>query len=113
MEIRFHLDENVQGGVARGLLRRGIDVTTSKEAGLLGAADQTQLDFAIANGRVLVTHDSDHLTFAAAGVRHTGIAYRHPHHCRIGDMVHGLAELWRTRTADEVVGQIIFLQRRV
>jgi len=113
MEIRFHLDENIHGGVARGLLRRGIDLTTSKEVGLLGAADQTQLDFAIANGRVLVTHDSDDLTLVAAGLHHTGIAYRHPQHCSIGDMVHGLAELWRTRRAEEMIDQIIFLPRRV
>jgi hypothetical protein len=37
--IRFHLDENVDLAIASGLRRRGIDVTTSKEAGLIGASD--------------------------------------------------------------------------
>lgn len=112
MDIRFHLDENIQGGVARGLARRGIDVTTTKDCGLLGAADQTQLEFAASAGRVLVTHDSDHLSLAGRGVRHSGIAYRHPEKCSVGDMVHALAELWRTRTAEEMIDQIAFLPRR-
>jgi hypothetical protein len=112
MDIRFHLDENIQGGVARGLTRRGIDVTTSKEAHLLGAADLTQLEFAVSQGRVLVTHDSDHLKLAAGGLRHAGIAYRHAEKCTVGDMVHALAELWRTRTAEDMIDQIVFLPRR-
>jgi predicted nuclease of predicted toxin-antitoxin system len=112
MEIRFHLDENIQGGVARGLARRGIDVTTSQDSGLLGAPDTTQLQFAATSGRVLVTHDADHLALAASGVRHSGIAYRHAEKCSVGDMVHGLTELWRTRTAEEMTDEILFLPRR-
>ncbi|MEX2137728.1 MAG: DUF5615 family PIN-like protein [Pirellulales bacterium] len=112
MDIRFHLDENIQGGIMRGLARRGIDATTTKEGGLLGAPDTTQLQFAASAGRVLVTHDSDHLKLAAAGVQHSGIAYRHAEKCSVGDMVHALAELWRTRTAEEMIDQIIFLPRR-
>jgi hypothetical protein len=50
MDIRFHLDENIHGGVARGLSRRGIDVTTSKETGLLGASDQTNLNLPARQG---------------------------------------------------------------
>jgi predicted nuclease of predicted toxin-antitoxin system len=112
MEIRFHLDENIQGGVARGLKRRDIDATSSKEAELLGAADLTQLEYAASRGRVLVTHDSDHLKLAAAGARHAGIAYRRAENCSVGDMVHALVELWRSRTAEEMVDQIAFLKRK-
>jgi hypothetical protein len=112
MDIRFHLDENIHGGVARGLSRRGIDVTTSKETGLLGASDQTQLEFASSAGRVLVTHDADHLAAATGGLHHCGIAYRHAEKCSVGDMVHALAELWRTQRAAEMVDRIVFLHRR-
>ena len=38
--IRFHLDENVHHGVARGLRLRGFDVTTTTDAGLLEATDE-------------------------------------------------------------------------
>ena len=43
--IRFHLDENVKSAVARELRRRGIDVTTTIEAGLLAQSDESQLIF--------------------------------------------------------------------
>jgi hypothetical protein len=41
--IRFHLDENCAHSIAAGLRRRGIDVTTTRDAGLLGATDEYQL----------------------------------------------------------------------
>jgi hypothetical protein len=44
MEIKYHLDESVANAVANGLGHRGIDVTTSKAAGLIGASDLQQLD---------------------------------------------------------------------
>ena len=44
MEIKFHLDETVANSVAVGLEHRGIDVTTSKAAGLPGASDREQLE---------------------------------------------------------------------
>lgn len=34
--IQFHLDEHMDKAIAIGLRRRGIDVTTTPEAGLLG-----------------------------------------------------------------------------
>ncbi len=73
MNIRYHLDENIHGGVARGLARRGINATTTQQVALLGSPDQTQLEFAASEARVLVTHDRDHLSLAASGVRHAGI----------------------------------------
>ncbi len=60
--IRFHLDEDTDPAIAAGLRRHGIDVTTSQETGLLGAVDTIQLSHAHAQGRVLFTHDGDHLT---------------------------------------------------
>ncbi|HEX5102520.1 MAG TPA: hypothetical protein VFV87_01835 [Pirellulaceae bacterium] len=34
--LRFHLDAQVDHAIARGLEARGIDVTTTTDAGLLG-----------------------------------------------------------------------------
>lgn len=59
MEIKYHLDESVNNAIANGLRLRGIDVTTSKAAGLVGATDPEQLHYANREGRVLVTHDDD------------------------------------------------------
>lgn len=53
--IRFHLDENISASVADGLKRRGIDVTTTVEVGLMAATDNEQLEFALNQVRVLFT----------------------------------------------------------
>jgi hypothetical protein len=42
MTVRYHLDEHVDPAIAPGLKGRGIDVTTTSDAGLLGAADELQ-----------------------------------------------------------------------
>jgi uncharacterized protein with PIN domain len=65
--IRFHLDENVDPAIADGLRRRGVDVTTTQEAGLLRSSDEEQLAFVISEGRILVTHDEDFLARAKRG----------------------------------------------
>jgi hypothetical protein len=50
--IRFHLDEHVSNAVAEGLRRRGMNVTTTADAGLLGADDSQHIAFALAQDRV-------------------------------------------------------------
>ncbi|MGO9597139.1 MAG: DUF5615 family PIN-like protein [Isosphaeraceae bacterium] len=73
--LRFHLDEHIDPAIADGLRRRGIDVTTTLEAGLRGAADEEHVAFARAQRRVIVTQDSDFLRIHRAGVPHEGIAF--------------------------------------
>lgn len=73
--IRFHLDENVDPVIAIALRRYGIDVTTTVEAGLRTADDESQLAFAKRESRVVVTHDDDFLRLAARDADHPGIAY--------------------------------------
>ena len=65
--IRFHCDENVDSAVADGLRRRGVDVTMPSDVGLIGASDEDRLAFAIAQSRVVVTHDDDFLAMAQRG----------------------------------------------
>jgi hypothetical protein len=55
--IRFHLDENCSHAIAAGLRRRGVDVTTTPEMGLLGAIDEDQLAFCFAQGKVIFSYD--------------------------------------------------------
>src|SRR5438552_4830896 len=59
--IRFHLDEHCPTALAAGLRRRGVDVTTTPEAGLLHASDEEHLAFAQREVRVLFTQDEDFL----------------------------------------------------
>ena len=76
MPIRFHLDEHVHRAIALGLRRRGIDVTTTADAGLIGAPDEDHIEFALRERRVIFTQDEDFLALAARPTsRHWGIIF--------------------------------------
>ncbi len=109
MLIRYHLDEHVDSAVAAGLRQRGIDVTTTVEAGLMGATDEDQLAFAAANGRVCVTRDPDFLVLHNRGITHAGIAYWHPKRRSVGQIVLDLTLLWRLATAEGMRGRVEYL----
>jgi uncharacterized protein with PIN domain len=108
-EIRYHLDEHIHSAIADGLRRRGIDVTTTGDAGLLNATDEEQLAFTVQEGRVLVTRDRDFLCIANEGVPHAGIAIARQGRRVIGKTVLALAHLYRIRTAEEMANCIEFL----
>jgi predicted nuclease of predicted toxin-antitoxin system len=88
--MRFHLDEHVDHAVAQGLRRRGIDVTTTQEAGLGAATDLAHLEFCHENKRVIFTEDEDFLALAASGIEHSGIVYCHRNTRSIGQIIEHL-----------------------
>ena len=75
MNIRYFTDEHVAGAVASGLQKRGVDVLTVADAGLLGADDRDLLAFAREEGRVIVTQDRDFLRIAAEQRDYPGVVY--------------------------------------
>jgi hypothetical protein len=89
-EIRFHLDEHVSPGIAEGLRRRGIDVTTTANAGLTGADDE------------------DYLILNDQGVAHGGIAFCHQGSRSIGEVIRFLALLHACLSVDDMQGTIEF-----
>jgi uncharacterized protein with PIN domain len=107
--IRFHLDENVDPAVADGLRRRGVDVTTSQDSGLLNSSDERQIGFALAEDRVLVTHDDDFLSRAKLGAAHAGIAYCHPESRSIGQIIAALMLIGDCLTPDDMRNHVEFL----
>ncbi|HSN75908.1 MAG TPA: DUF5615 family PIN-like protein [Anaerolineae bacterium] len=107
--IRFHLDENVNLAIASGLRRRGIDVTTSKEAGLVGATDDQQLNFAWREGRVLVTQDTDFLVIAAQAEQHAGIAFARKGSRSVRKMSEQLELIHAAMSVEEMIGHIEYL----
>ena len=107
--IRFHLDENCDRAIAEGLRRRGIDVSTSPEAGLLRATDEEQVAFAISQNRVLFTQDRDFLRMHAAGTLHAGIAYCGKNTKSIGAIIQGLVLIWEVLEPDEIANRVEFL----
>jgi predicted nuclease of predicted toxin-antitoxin system len=62
--LRFVADENFDGRVIDGLLRRNtvFDVIRVQDAGLRTADDETILNWAAQEGRLLLTHDASTMT---------------------------------------------------
>ena len=62
--LRYAADENLNGDIVRGLLRRhpDLDIVRVQDAGLSGADDPTVLEWSALHGRVLLTHDVSTLT---------------------------------------------------
>lgn len=107
--IRFHLDEHVPHAIARALTNRGIDVTTTTDAGLLGADDELHIAFANSGGRVIVTNDADFLRRADAGTAHHGIVYYPRGTKRIGEVVRHLYLMHDCLEPEEMVGKVDYL----
>lgn len=107
--IHFHLDENVNPSVALALRRRGLEVTTTPEVGLVSATDESQMAFARTQGRVLVTHDADLLRLDARGIRHSGVVFCGPPDRPVGDIVRALLLLADSLRSDEMVDRVEFI----
>lgn len=112
VRARLHLDEDVHGGVAVGLRRRGFDVLTTPEAGNSGCADDEQLRFAIAEQRRLFTFYRGHFAqFHATSLE------RSEHHfglvvapqTEIGRVVRALARLLSERSRENLHDQLVWL----
>ncbi|MCB9526179.1 MAG: DUF5615 family PIN-like protein [Myxococcales bacterium] len=74
-------DENIALAVVERLRAGGLDLATVVELGLTGASDRVVLATAQAQGRVVLTHDSDLGMLAIRhGVRVPGIIYLRPGH---------------------------------
>ena len=109
MEIRFHLDEHVDHDIARGLRHRGIDVTTTTDAGLLEADDSQHIIFARRENRVIFTNDPDFLRQHQQGVEHAGIAYCARTAHSVGVIIRQLAFIHDCMTAEEMHARVEFI----
>ena len=107
--VRFHLDEMVDPDVARALRQHGIDVTTTIDAGLRSATDETQLDYARRQGRVLVTHDTDFLRLAGRSVDHPGIAFCYKTSRSLGEIIRSLILVYEMLSSEEIAGRVEYL----
>ncbi|MEM9276582.1 MAG: DUF5615 family PIN-like protein [Cyanobacteria bacterium P01_F01_bin.143] len=108
-KIKFHLDENVSNAIANGLRKRGINVTTSPEEGLIGASDEQQLAFALREKRVIFTFDDDFLSLAATGIEHCGIIYTPQQRQSTGKVISDLIIVWECLESEYMYNNIEFL----
>jgi hypothetical protein len=111
-ELRFYFDENVDLAVSEQLALAGLDIVSAHSLDQLGDPDPDHLRRAADLGRVLCTCDSDFVELAQAGAEHAGIVYGAMHRYTIGDWVHYVRRLHANRTAEEVWGQVFYVERR-
>jgi|ERR1044071_824841 predicted nuclease of predicted toxin-antitoxin system len=110
--IDLYLDEDVSIVLSKLLRSRGFAVTTTGEAGRLGASDDEQLSYAVTQQRCLLTHnrvDFEGLAqrYFDAGKRHCGIIIavrRSPH-----EIFRRLLRLLNQVTADEMENQVHYI----
>lgn len=107
--IRFHLDESCDTAIADGLRLRGLDVSTTQEAGLRGAIDERQLEYAHAEKRVLITHDSDFLALHHGGAEHSGILYCHQRRHPLGEVIRRVILVWEVYDDRDFRGRLEYL----
>lgn len=73
--VRYYVDEHIAKAVVNGLRQRGVDVCSVAEVDKRGDTDVEHLEWARADGRVIVTHDADFLRLHAAGAQHAGLGH--------------------------------------
>jgi predicted nuclease of predicted toxin-antitoxin system len=106
--IRFHLDEHVDPAIATALRRAGIDVTTTIGAGLRTKDDETHLQFARAEGRIVVTRDQDFLRFASAKSNHSGIVF-YTANQSVREIIEGLILIYEVMAPEEMAGRVEYI----
>jgi predicted nuclease of predicted toxin-antitoxin system len=108
----LYLDEDVDILVADLLIVRGFSVTTTRGEGQLGNTDMEQIEFAVRNQRVLVTHNRADFELIAknytdTGKEHFGIilaSRRSPH-----EVVRRLLLILNQVTADEIKNHVRYI----
>jgi hypothetical protein len=107
--ISLYLDENLTPKIATQLKRRGINVVTVRDLGLLGDTDENHLERATRMEYVLVTSDTDFLIMASEGIEHTGIIFGIQENNAIGDWVKGLELICSVYIQEDMVNHVEFL----
>ncbi|MFC1851955.1 DUF5615 family PIN-like protein [candidate division CSSED10-310 bacterium] len=107
-KIKFYADENVPRAVVEGLRKRGLDVLTPHDTGMLGKSDEEQLVFALNQKRVILTRDQDFLRLHSRAFNHCGIIYT-SHKKSIGDIIQGMLLIYSVFDADEMKNHVEFL----
>ena len=110
--IRFFTDEDVYGSVAPKLRKRGFDAVSTPEANRLGASDDSQLEWAAQENRVLLTFNVGHF----AGIHHAWLSGS-GHHAGIivstqrpiGDLLRRILALASGRSAEKMRDRLEYL----
>ncbi len=107
--IRLYFDENMSSTVVEEPRKRGMDVITVQELGVLGDTDINHLSRATTMGCVLCTQDEDFLQLASQDIEHTGIVFGRQLKHGIGDWVKGLELICAVYTPEDMHNHVEYL----
>ncbi|MEO3706894.1 DUF5615 family PIN-like protein [Trichormus azollae] len=104
--INLHLD--ISNAIALGLRRRGIDVTTTPEVGLIGVSDREQIVFALSGNPMLITHNDDFVILHRGIMNHAGITYYDQKRRSICDILNTLVLIGEILEPKDMKNQLKF-----
>jgi len=107
--LYFHMDENVEMALAWAMRNRGLNVTTTPPDLPKKTADLRQIEFALSQSRVIITHDTDMLALHSQGTVHGGIAFSYVRTRSLGQLIEMLAGLARRYDHGELNGRVEYL----
>lgn len=106
--IRFYTDEHIPKAVTMGLRRRGVDVLTCQEVGMLSVDDGVHLALATREGRTAIAQDEDFLRLHASGFQHQGIVYSH-RQTPVGEVIRGVMLVYEVLEDGDMTNHVEFL----
>lgn len=91
-----------------GLRRRGVEVLTCQEEGMLSVPDEVHLELASRQGRAILTQDEDFLRLHASAFPHQGILYCH-RQTPVGQVIRGVMLVFEVLEAEDMVNHVEFV----
>ena len=112
MKLRLFFDEDVHGGLAPALRKRGYDAIHAVEMRRLGVSDESQLALAASTSRCLVTFNVGdfvqlHNRWVEKSREHSGIIVSKQ--LPIGEALRRILALLQKENATSMLGQVRFL----
>lgn len=109
MALRLYADECVDARIVAGLRRRGVDVLSAAEAGLLGHPDERHLEKARALSRVILSRDQDFLVLAhrcaSEAIPFPGLIFIQPKGT-VGEVIRSVTLLTELLAPEDIAGWI-------
>jgi hypothetical protein len=115
MILRLYCDEDsLQHGLVLALRKRGIEVMTALEAGMIEEPDKRQLTFAAEKGRAICSFNVGdfcrlHSQWILEERQHAGIILARQQHYSLGEQLRRLVRLVGTLSAEVMLNRLEFL----
>lgn len=114
-QIHLYLDEDsIEKSLIKAFCNAGLDIVTVADVNRQSYSDYEQLIWATEQGRTIYSYNRRdfcllHSEFLATERSHTGIILLQQQRYSVGQQLQGLLKLIATRSAEEMVNQLIFL----